>query len=166
MTRAGAGTTTRARSPDLWLGERHSGAMGAVAPKMDARAWQCGKSPQIDMLPSRFLRTVCTGFDSSREVPNSLQLEVFGENSLREGLEIEPSKGRVFQRPVVEIEGVDVDVGLQGKTSKNSRGHLAAASHPTVEAVGVVTHHCRWAPRSCQGGRHLVGRQEGQGRYR
>ena len=114
--------------------ERQLHRMGGEVSKMNLNAFECAKCPEVNLLANTLIRVMREGLHFGCEVPNQLKF-ISWEHSSKERVEIEPFMGRVLQCPVVQIEPVNIRVGLQGHSQK-CRNRLSAVSRPAPQQRG------------------------------
>ncbi len=98
--------TVTIRKRKLWEQDRVGGEKCVC---MDSHQRQCSKCPQIQILALRCARIVVKTYYTCGEVPNEMDVRA-RQQHLAHCLQVKPSILSSFERAIVEIEAVNVDV--------------------------------------------------------
>ena len=96
---------------------------------MDGEIWKSAQRPEVGLLSFGLLRIIGTSFDVRGEVPDAMDL-ILRQSGLAEPERIEPLVRATFQTTVVQIEGVDVDIGSHADGLEKAKAASSAASLP------------------------------------
>jgi hypothetical protein len=110
----------------------HADFMTQIMPEVNFYKRQGAECPEVKLLPHGLVWIVGPGAYVGGEIFDALQI-VAGEHATAKLVEIEPAVRGVAQAPVIEIEGINVNVSAHAGYLK-SRGHPKVASHPRAEA--------------------------------
>ncbi len=80
---------------------------------MDRQVWNRAQGAKVNFLAITLLRIARSRSNKRSEVADAVDL-IVRQHLRTEGGEIEPSVRRLAQAAVVEIEGVNIDVGFEG----------------------------------------------------
>lgn len=99
----------------------------------------CPQRIEIDILSIWRVQVVRSSRYSRRVVLDCANLVVRLQNAREQRLEIKPFVRRVLDRPVVDIEPINIDAGSHGASLEKAKAPEGAL-HPTTEAAGGVVH--------------------------
>jgi len=85
--------------------------------EMDPGVIERSERPKVNLLTYSLIRIVRKGFHFGCEITNDFKV-VLGENSSKERIKIEPLVGGASESPIVEVEAVNVGLGLQESSKK------------------------------------------------
>ena len=99
---------------------------------MDCEIGNSLKGADLDFLSLKFPGILCGWSNLGHEIADTMDV-VPGKQSPAKSLQVEPFVGRAFDRAVVEIETIDVDIHLHSMSSKSKETAGLAASGPGSE---------------------------------
>ena len=117
-------------------GERHLHDVREKLTEVDLHVGQRCQGPKVDLLPSRLTGVVGQRGDPCSEVPDAVN-PIAGKQMATEFREVDPSVGGPFERAVVEVEAVNVNVRRQRSLPETLKARLASGlQHPSPKLRG------------------------------
>ena len=119
------------------LDERPHLGPGQEAAQMNGNARKGSRSIEVALLANRLPRIALAAYRRG-EVADAKYLVILAEKRYRECLQVQPFESGIPQRPVLEIEAVDVNVGSQAYGHSRSL-HAKAAGACAQTALELAT---------------------------
>jgi hypothetical protein len=113
--------------------QRHSYRVAQVVAEVDREMRDGLESAKVDLLSLWLLEIAGPTTHQCSEVPDSMDV-VMGQELAAQGVEVEPAVRRPLQAPVVQVEGVDVDIGAHEEPRLRKEGDQGIGVVKAVDA--------------------------------